>query len=54
MLKYVKETYVSNHFIIIIIWCSFLYKLATYHWKGLNKIYSFVVENILINIYMQK
>jgi hypothetical protein len=52
--KFLKETYVSNFFVIVIISLLFLYSLAAYHWKGLKKIYNFVVGNISIKIHMQK
>jgi hypothetical protein len=31
-----------------------IYSLVTYHWKGLEKNYNFVIENILIKTHMQK
>jgi hypothetical protein len=36
----------ARHFIIIF----FIYKLATYHWKGFKESYNFVVGTILIKI----
>jgi hypothetical protein len=41
-------------FFIIIVMFLNIYSLATYHWKGLEKNYNFVVENILIKIHMKK
>jgi hypothetical protein len=52
--KFPKETCVSNIFAIIIIFCSFLCELATYHWKGCKESYNFIVGNIPIKIHMQK
>jgi hypothetical protein len=44
----------SKFFSMIIISCSFLYRLVTYHWKGLEDNYNYVVEGISIKIHMQK
>jgi len=41
-------------FFIIIVMFFNIYTLATYHWKGLEENYNFVVENILIKIHMKK
>jgi hypothetical protein len=43
-----------KYFTIIIISCSFLYRLATYHWKGFEESYNFVVGSISIKAHMQK
>jgi hypothetical protein len=40
--------------LIIVISYLFLYKLATYHWKGLEESCNFVIESISIRIHMQK
>jgi hypothetical protein len=53
-LKFIKKTYVPNLFAITNISCLFLYSFATYHWKGFEESYNFVVANILIKIHMQK
>jgi hypothetical protein len=52
--KFNKETCVMNLFAIIIIFYSFLCKLATYYWKGCEESYNFVVGSIPIKIHMQK
>jgi hypothetical protein len=44
---------VLNLFVITIISCLFLYCFITYHWKGFEKIYNFIVGNISIKIHMQ-
>jgi hypothetical protein len=53
-LTYPEETYVLNFFAMIIISSSFVYRLVTYHWKGLKENNSYVVESISIKIHMQK
>jgi hypothetical protein len=53
-LKFLRETYVLNLFVIIIISLLFLYSLVNYHWKGIKERYNFVVGNISIKIHMQK
>jgi len=45
-----KNNHVLNCFAITTISCSFLYKFMTYHWKGVEKGYNFVVGSILIII----
>jgi hypothetical protein len=45
MIKFFEKTYVLNIFIITTISYLFLYRLITYFWKGLKKIYNFVVGN---------
>jgi hypothetical protein len=52
--KFPKEMHVLNLFAITIISCSFLYKLATYPWKGFKEGYNFVVVNISITTHIQK
>jgi hypothetical protein len=47
------ETYVLNIFTIVIISCSFLCKLVTYHWRGFKNIYNFVDGSISIKTHMQ-
>jgi hypothetical protein len=54
MPKFLRETNVLNFFVTIIISCLLLYKLATYHWKALEKNYNFVVGSTLIIIHMKK
>jgi hypothetical protein len=49
-----EETYVLNIFVIKIISYLFLYMLATYHSKGFEENYKFVVGSTLIRIHMQK
>jgi hypothetical protein len=46
--------YVLKILAIIVISYLFLYRLVTYHWKGLEESYNFVVENILIKTQMKK
>jgi hypothetical protein len=41
---FLTETYVLNFFVITTISHLFLYKLAKYHWKGLEEGYNFVIE----------
>jgi hypothetical protein len=53
-LNFLKGTYVLNFFAMIIISGLFLYKLVTYHWKGLKENYNYIVEGISIKIHMQK
>jgi hypothetical protein len=40
--KFLKETYVPNLLAFTV------YKLVTYHWKGVEESYNFVVESISI------
>jgi hypothetical protein len=51
--KFVGETYIPKTFAIRTIPCLLLYKLVTYHWKGLEESYNFVVGSILIKFYMK-
>jgi hypothetical protein len=52
--KFLRETYVLNLFVIIVIFFFKIYSLAAYHWKGFKESYNFVVGNISIKIHMQK
>jgi hypothetical protein len=54
MPKYPGETYIQNFLAITFISCLSLYRLATYHWKGFEERYNFVVEKNLIGTHMQK
>jgi len=54
MLKFLEKTYVPNLFTTKTILCYVLYKIVTYHWKGSNENYNFIVENISIKIHMKK
>jgi len=54
MALFLRETYVPNLLTITIISRFFIYKLVTYHWKGLKESYNFVIESISIEIHMQK
>jgi hypothetical protein len=53
-LKFLEKKYILNVFAITTISCLFLYRLATYHWKGLEVGYNFVVGNTSIKIHMKK
>jgi len=52
--KFLRGTNLSKLVAIKIISYLFLYSLLTYHWKGLEKNYNFVVGRISIKTYMQK
>jgi len=52
--KFPRETYVPILLVIKIIAYVFLYRGATYHWKGLKESYNFVVGNDSIITHMQK
>jgi hypothetical protein len=44
--KFLEETYVPNLLAIIAISYLFLYSLVTYHSKGFEEMYNFVVEEL--------
>jgi hypothetical protein len=52
--KFPRVTYVLNFFATMTISYSFLYRLATYHWKAFKEGYNFVLENTSIKIHMKK
>jgi hypothetical protein len=47
-LKFLEKKYVPNIFVITTISCLFLYRLATYHWKGIEEGYNFAVGNTFV------
>jgi hypothetical protein len=49
--KFLGETYVPNHFVIITISYSFLYGFVIYHGKVLKDNYNFVIGIISIRIH---
>ncbi len=39
-----RETYILNHFAIVIISFLFLYAIVNYHWKGFKESYNFTSQ----------